>query len=177
MPEFFYILLSKVYYCSQTVSFFYFRKQTGAKKMIKIFSKDKSQPYQSLRNTITSTKYMLNNIWHIKDEKIYLFLKSILSILTAVLPLISVWMSGLIINELTGERRTNALLAYISITTGIPFIQSMIVSTLKIHLKTLQNHLVTTVKINFVSHCANMDLETMENPDIQVLKNVRKRQQ
>ena len=138
--------------------------------MIRIFSKDKSQPYQSLRNTITSTKYMLNNIWRIKDGKIYLFLKSFLSILTAVLPLISVWMPGLIINELTGERRANVLLAYIGITAGIPFIQSMIVSTLKVHLHTLRNHFVTTIKVNFVSHCADMDLETMENPDIQVLK-------
>lgn len=113
---------------------------------------------------------MLNNIWHIKDGKIYLFLKSFLSILAAVLPLISVWMPGLIINELTGERRANVLLAYIGITAGIPFIQSMIVSTLKVHLHTLRNHFVTTVKVNFISHCADMDLETMENPDIQVLK-------
>lgn len=136
----------------------------------KLFTKIKDQPHQNFKNTVSSTKYMLRFIWNFEDGKKYIFLKSLESILTAVLPLALVFMPGLIINELTGERRIDILLIYVGITTGIPLMQSVIISSLSVYLSDLRYNFMIKVKINFISHCADMDYETMENPDMELLK-------
>lgn len=136
----------------------------------KLFTKIKKQPTQNFRNTIKTTKYMLNYIWCIEDGKKYIFLKSFVSILTAVLPLALVFMPGLIINELSGKQRIDLLLIYIGVTAGIPFIQSVIISSLNVYLNSLRYNFVVKVKATFISHCADMDFESMENPNIQILK-------
>lgn len=101
-------------------------------------SKVKNRPRQSLRSTMKATKYMMRFVWRIQDGKKYIFLHSFVSILTAVLPLALVYMPGLIINELTGARRVDVLLIYIGITVGIPFIQSVVVSSLNVYLNNLR---------------------------------------
>lgn len=143
--------------------------------MFKIFlrkslAKIKNSPHQNFKNTIKTTKYMIEYIWCIEHGKQYIFLKSILSILTAVLPLVSVFMPGLIINELTGEQRVDILLIYICITAGVPFIQSITVAYLNVYLNCLRYNFLLKVKNDFIVHCANMDFESLENPDIQILK-------
>lgn len=117
-----------------------------------------------------ATKYMMSFVWRIQDGKKYIFLHSFVSILTAVLPLALVYMPGLIINELTGARRVDVLLIYIGITVGIPFIQSVVVSSLNVYLNNLRYLFMVRVKVDYISHCADMDLESMENPDIQILR-------
>lgn len=133
-------------------------------------SKVKNRPRQSLRSTMKATKYMMRFVWRIQDGKKYIFLHSFVSILTAVLPLALVYMPGLIINELTGARRVDVLLIYIGITVGIPFIQSVVVSSLNVYLNNLRYLFMVRVKVDYISHCADMDLESMENPDIQILR-------
>ena len=138
--------------------------------MKKFLAKIKKRSGQSFENTINTTKYMLKYIWCIKDGKKYILIKSILSMLTAVLPIVMVVMPGLIINELTGEQRIDILLLYIGITACIPFIQSVTVSSLNVYLNRVRYNFMVKVKMDFISHCADMDLESMENPDIQILK-------
>ena len=130
-------------------------------------SKVKNRPRQSLRSTMKATKYMMSFVWRIQDGKKYIFLHSFVSILTAVLPLALVCMPGLIIN---GARRVDVLLIYIGITVGIPFIQSVVVSSLNVYLNNLRYLFMVSVKVDYISHCADMDLESMENPDIQILR-------
>ena len=130
----------------------------------------KNKSGQNIKNTITTTKYMLNYIWSIRDGKKYIFLKLFLSLLTSILSLALMVMPGLIINELTEEKRVSILLTYIGITAAIPFVQKVIISSMNVYLNRLRYYFMIEVKTNFIRHCANMDLETMENPDIQILK-------
>lgn len=136
----------------------------------KIVEKLKNRSNQSLKSTFKATKYMMRIVWNIPEGKKYIFLNSFISILTAVLPLVLVCMPGLIINELTGERRTDVLLMYIGITVGIPFIQGVVVSSLNVYLNNLRYNFMVRVKVDYINHCADMDLESMENPDIQILR-------
>lgn len=125
---------------------------------------------KNIKNTIITTKYMLNYIWSIRHGRRYIFLKSFVALLTSTLPLALGIMPGLIINELTGEKRVSILLTYIGIIATIPFVQKVIISSLNVYLNRLRYFFMIEVKTNFIRHCADMDLETMENPDIQILK-------
>ena len=125
---------------------------------------------KNLKNTIITTKYMLKYIWHIRYGRRYIFLKSFVALLTSILPLVLGIMPGLIINELTGGKRVSILFAYIGIIATIPFVQKVIVSSLNVYLNRLRYFFMIEVKTNFISHCADMDMETLENPDIQILK-------
>lgn len=136
--------------------------------MKKFFPKKQFQ--QNLKNTFTTTKYMLSYIWSIRNGKKYIFLKSFMTLLTSILPLVLVVMPGLIINELTGDKRGSILLVYISITAAIPFVQNTIISSLNVYLNRIRYYFMIEVKTDFIRHCADMDLETMENPDVQILK-------
>lgn len=130
----------------------------------------KNKAFHNLKNTINATKYMLKYIWSVKDGKKYIFLKSFISIVNAVLPIALVSMPGLIINELMGERRVGIILILIGITASIPCIQSIVVSSLDVYLNALRYRFMIKVKSDFISHCADMDYESMENPDIQTIK-------
>lgn len=135
-----------------------------------LFEKVKKQPNQDLKSTITTTKYMMKYIWCIEDGKKYILLKVFISILTAVLPIVLVFMPGLIINEFTEKKRIYILLIYIGITAIIPFMQNVIISSLNVYLNTLRCNFMLKVKVDFICHCADMDYESMENPDVQILK-------
>jgi len=124
----------------------------------------------NLRNTLKTTKYMLNYILKIEEGKKYILIKSFLSILTAVLPIALIFMPGLIINELTSEKRVDILIIYIGISVGIPFLQSIITSSLNVYINNLRNSFMVKCKIDFINHCADMDLECMENPEVEMLK-------
>lgn len=132
------------------------------------FPKNKSG--KTIKNTFITTKYMLNYIWSIRYGRRYIFLKSFVALLTSTLPLALGIIPGLIINELTGEKRVSILLTYIGIIAAIPFVQSVIISSLNVYLNRLRYLFMIEVKTNFIRHCADMDLETMENPDVQILK-------
>lgn len=136
--------------------------------MKNLFSKNESS--KNIKNTIITTKYMMNYIWSIRDGRKYIFLKSFVALLTSTLPLALGVVPGLIINELTGEKRVSILLTYIGITAAIPFVQKVIISSLNVYLNRLRYFFMIEVKTNFIRHCADMDLETMENPDVQMLK-------
>ncbi len=125
---------------------------------------------QNLKATFDTSKYMLDYVWRSKSGKGYILTKSFIAILNAVLPLGLVLLPGLIINELTGQRRTDVLIKYIAITAGIPLIQSIIISSVNVYLNTIRYKFMIKVKTDFISHCADMDYETMENPEIGVLK-------
>lgn len=135
-----------------------------------LFEKVKKHPNQDLKSTITTTKYMMKYIWCIEDGKKYILLKVFISILTAVLPIVLVFMPGLIINEFTEKKRIYILLIYIGITAIIPFMQNVIISSLNVYLNTLRCNFMLKVKVDFICHCADMDYESMENPDVQILK-------
>ena len=132
--------------------------------------KENGRLKQNLRTTFSTSKYMLGYVWRSRSGKGYILMKSFLSVLGAVLPLGLVFLPGLIINELTGAQRVDVLLWYIAATAGIPLLQSAVTSSLNVYLNSLRYRFMVQVNADFIGHCADMDYETMENPEIGMLK-------
>ena len=132
--------------------------------------KENGRLKQNLRTTFSTSKYMLGYVWRSRSGKGYILMKSFLSVLGAVLPLGLVLLPGLIINELTGAQRVGVLLWYIAATAGIPLLQSAVTSSLNVYLNSLRYRFMVQVNADFIGHCADMDYETMENPEIGMLK-------
>ena len=125
---------------------------------------------QSVRNTIKTTKYMLRYVWNEKHGKSFIFVKGITALLNAVFPLAFTIMPGLIINELTNEQRINTLVLYVGVLIITPVISQMITVFTNRYLTKLSMKLNLKFETDFYNHIANMDYETLENPNIQTMK-------
>ena len=125
---------------------------------------------QSFRSTIKTAKYMLGFVLKEKRGKLYLFLKGIMSLFNAVFPLSYAIMPGLIINELTKERRINVIILYIGILTVTPVISQLINSVMNYQSDKIQMELSLKFNADFYAHTSSMDYETLESPDIQIMK-------
>jgi ATP-binding cassette subfamily B protein/ATP-binding cassette subfamily C protein len=125
---------------------------------------------QSLLNTIKSAKYMLGFVLKEKRGKLYMLLKVIISFFNAVFPLSYTIIPGLIINELTEERRINVIILYVGILTVTPVINNLINAFLNYQSDKIQMELTLNLNADFYAHTASMDYETFEKPDIQMMK-------
>jgi ATP-binding cassette subfamily B protein/ATP-binding cassette subfamily C protein len=125
---------------------------------------------QSLRNTVKSAGYMLGFVWKEKRGKLYLLLKMIISLVNAVFPLVYTIMPGWIINELTKERRINAIILYVGILTVTPVVSSLINAVMSYQSDKIQMEVTLNLNANFYAYTASMDYETFEKPDIQTMK-------
>ncbi|MGI6743941.1 MAG: ABC transporter ATP-binding protein [Eubacteriales bacterium] len=99
-----------------------------------------------------------------------MFLKALTAVLSPMFSMALIIFPGLLINELSGEQRMPVVLLYIGMIAGIPFLQNVTFSSLNVYLLKMRNSFLLKVNADFISHCADMDLETMENPDLQDLK-------
>ena len=133
-------------------------------------NKEKKAKNQNLRNTIKSTRYMLGFVWKEKSGKFFIFLKTITSLFNALFPLVYTFFPGLTINELIYERRINMLILYVGILTMSPVINQVVDTMTYNKFRKLQMDLVLKFQTDFYNHTADMDYETLENPDIQILK-------
>ena len=129
-----------------------------------------NQTKQTLRGTLKSVKYMLGYIMKEKRGKSYLFLQIAISLLSAVFPLSYALMPGLIINELTEARRINAIILYVAILTITPVAGHIITSVMNYKSNKIQMELSLKLNADFYAHVADMDYETLEQPDIQIMK-------
>lgn len=113
---------------------------------------------------------MLQYIWKEKHGKTYIFLQVIVSILNSLFPIIYIILPGLIINELTNEKRVNLLITYLLILGLSPLINHIKDITIRIYVSSIRMKLIRTFNVNFQNHVADMDYETFEKPDIRIRK-------
>ena len=123
---------------------------------------------QNLHNTIATIKYMLGLVWN--GNKAYMFIKGIMALLNALFPLPYVIIPGLIVNELTSERKINTLILYVGIVILTPVISQIInILTNRILMK-LSMKISLKIETDFYYHVSIMDYELLENPDIMIMK-------
>ncbi|QVK18165.1 ABC transporter ATP-binding protein [Mycoplasmatota bacterium] len=125
---------------------------------------------QTLRNTVRATKYMLSFVWKEKSGKHFIFIKGIMALLNALFPLVYTIMPGLIINELMNEQKINTLIIYVGILITTPVVSQIINFVANKNLSKLSLELNLKFDTDFFDHVAMMDYETLEKPDIQILK-------
>ena len=125
---------------------------------------------QNLRGTIKTTKYMLGFVWKERSGKSYLLVKNLIALVNALFPLVYTVLPGLIINELTDGRRIDTLALYVGVLTVTPVISQFISVLANKYLNKTSMELTLKYQAEFYGHVASMDYETLEKPDIQIMK-------
>lgn len=123
---------------------------------------------QGVRETIKSTKYLLLFVFKHKGGKQYAFLSFLSSIIGIVISMMLIIFPGMIINELNGDKQIDRLFLYVGILTVVPVVNIVLRRILSIQTSKISLRLQAEFAKEYDCHCAMMDLETLENPDIQV---------
>ncbi len=125
---------------------------------------------KSLNTTIQTTKYMFDMVWKEQSGKVYILLKSIISIVNALFPVLYTIVPGLIINELTGQRALKKIIVYVMMLTFAPVVSQLINLFINKKIELISMKLNLRFQENFYTYVMSMDYETLENPDMQVKK-------
>ncbi len=131
---------------------------------------EKNTQVQTFRYTIRLTKYAFNTVFQKYKGKIYIFLKCIESLINSLFPIISIVLPGLIIDELTSQKRMSILIVYISILLITPFLVQIVNTILRICTAKYKLEINLSLERDFFAHLAKMDYSYLENPDIQTQK-------
>lgn len=126
--------------------------------------------FNNFAKAVKLTKYAFSLVWKEKAGKIYVIIKVIDSVINGVIPLISIVIPGLIINELTGGKNLTYLSFYIGALILVPLIGSifnLLVNKMMNKLSLKLNLIFTEV---FYDRVLSMDYETLEDPNIQIMK-------
>lgn len=127
--------------------------------------------YQSFRNTIKATKYMIKFVLQERHGKTYTLLVILSSFLHVIPTVIYTIFPGLIINELMGRQRINILCLYLCILILTPVIFQIITRFITKKMTAIRLMLSALFSKKFDYHTGMMDFETIENPDIQTISN------
>lgn len=127
-----------------------------------------SEYKQNLRNTIITTKYILKFVY--KNNKLYMVVSALLAILKALFSIIYTLFPGLIIIQLTEGNSTIEIATYICILVFSPLLNILITSIVNMYLTKARMRLNIKLEKCFYEQISTMDYETLENPEIQTMK-------
>lgn len=116
------------------------------------------------------TKFVLSYVWKYKQGKVFILLKVIMSLFNAAIPLIYTFFPGLILNELVGDQQIIRIVIYASVLIAAPLLARVVNFYITKLLTRIKMYLELMFEETFFNHVANMDYETLENPNIQVMK-------
>ena len=126
---------------------------------------------QNLRNTLRATRFMLGFVWKESAGKVFILLKGIFAVIDAFYPLILIIAPGMLIDELMGEQRMERIVFFIAITMVARVVRYTILESIFGYiLQKLNDILNRCVDAFFYNHISGMDFETLEKPDIQIMK-------
>lgn len=121
--------------------------------------------------TISTSKQMFQMIWKRHFGKKYIILKSLISLVNSLMPILYTILPGFVINELLCAQITRRLVIYILILVISPLLYSIFNSVIA-HITFRCSQQINLQLVNdFEHHLMHMDYETLENPEIQDLKN------
>lgn len=125
---------------------------------------------QNLRNTVKAAIYISGFVWREKIGKLFVFFRIIKSVSDALFPLVYIFIPGWIINELTGSQRRSQLVLYIALLVSVPFVQYIFNSFMDWILLKISMIIILKIDALFYEHVTEMDFETLEMPNIQIMK-------
>ena len=129
-----------------------------------------NQKKQTFKTTLKTTRYMFRLVWKKKRGKQYLLLKFISTCINSIIPIVEVFIPGLVINELLGRKDLRIIILYVSTLVLLPVMRAGINLLLNRWLAILSANLNLMFEEEFFDHVLSMDYETLENPVIQVKK-------
>jgi len=124
----------------------------------------------NFKPTINTIKYLLKFVWDESPGKKYIIVRGFLTLICSLFPVIYTILPGLIIDEVTNRTITPTLLAYICLLIISPIINAIISSLTNNYLASLALDLRLKLEEKYYNHILDMDYESLENPDLQILK-------
>lgn len=121
--------------------------------------------------TISTSKQMFHMIWKYSFGKKYIILKSIISLINSIMPIIYTIFPGFIINELLNAKITRKLVVYVLVIVLSPLLYSFLNSMIALITFRCSQQIKLQLICNFEYHLMHMDYETLENPETQDMKN------
>ena len=125
---------------------------------------------QSIRATLNTTKYMMGFVVRDGKGKIYIMFNLFLTALNAAMSVVYTVFPGLIITELTNEKSLFKIALWVGILVSSPLISVTLNALLNTYMSRISMYLRIKLETSFYRHLALMDYETLENPDIQTMK-------
>lgn len=121
-------------------------------------------------NNLHSILKMLSSLYNEKCGKKYIVWKVIDSIVDSIISFSYIIIPGLIINELTSEIDFFKLVLLVCILAFAPLLNYLKNISIGMYLKKVKMKLIRIFNIKFQEHIADMEYETLEKPDVRVLK-------
>ena len=130
----------------------------------------KKKEIQNFKTTIKTTIFALGLIWKKKGGKILVILQNMRAIFNIFPPIILAVFPGMIINELINEKKLSLLIFYVSVLLVVPVLVHLLNTLIELWISKLSRELNLKITADFYEHVVSMDYSTIENPDIQVIK-------
>ena len=143
---------------------------SDAKKVCQMPGNEKTTPSRSVKNTVCNAKYTLSLITQEKDGKLYLGREILQAILGSLFPIVYTVIPGLIINELSGQKRLKVIITYILVLLVTPLVQQALNTVMKIASKKDIDRITMCANERVFYHSIDMDYENYEKPEYNVLR-------
>ena len=115
-------------------------------------------------------RYFLNKLIHAEHGVDYIISMSVQEVVGVLFSFILTLVPGLIINELTGERRANMLVLFVALLAAVPITRCFMDMSVSLHIKKIRARICSRFSEEFNSFVADMDYSTLEQPEISIMK-------
>ncbi len=130
--------------------------------------KKAKESLKKFTHTLYTVNYMVKRMWKEREGKLYILITFILMPFNAIIPIIYTVFPGMIINELTGQRRISVMAVYVGILILSPVLHQFISLYANVKSDKLYRSLDTIFTAEFFEHIALMDYDLLEDPDMQM---------
>lgn len=124
--------------------------------------------FSGFSDNIGDVAYVLRQFRHAKYGGRYIILRIFAAVFESLFPIIFMIMPGLIINELSGERRVSVLTVYVSILCFSPLLNHLKDMTIGSYTDKISGRLKRLFEIRLHEYVSDMEYSSYESPEIAV---------
>ncbi len=124
--------------------------------------------FSGFSDNIGDVAYVLRQFRHAKYGGRYIILRIFAAVFESLFPIIFMIMPGLIINELSGERRVSVLTVYVSILCFSPLLNHLKDMTIGSYTDRISGRLKRLFEIRLHEYVSDMEYSSYESPEIAV---------
>ena len=127
---------------------------------------------KSVGDIIHSVKYVMGFIWNRKYGKSLFIVKYIYAFISAVLSNVYIIIPGLLINALMDISNLKKILFFLVLILVFPVVQQLLSLLFDKRIGDIHMKLELVLSQEYYNHIADMDYETLENPEMLLARQV-----
>lgn len=124
--------------------------------------------FSKIPHTFYTTKYMVCRLWKEREGRSYVFTQLLRFPFNIMIPILYTVLPGMLINELTGQRRTYAIFFYCGVLVAMPILNQFVSRYTNVKLEQLYMSLDTIFTAEYFAQSVRLDYELLEDPDTQM---------